>query len=188
MISAGRIVELCWGALGIYWLISALGTKKIAVNENTGMRTFRLAILVLMLILLMTDWLRIGPLAWRFMPRHSGMVWIGVALTVVGAALAIWARRTLGRNWSDKVVLKVDHELIQSGPYRYLRHPIYTGVLLAVAGSALTIGEWRGVAALVLLGTNYFIKATREEKILAANFGEAFAEHKRRTGFFLPGM
>jgi protein-S-isoprenylcysteine O-methyltransferase Ste14 len=188
MISAGRIIEFCWAVLGLYWLVTALGTKKVAVNESTGLRVFRLTMLALMLVLLMTDWLRIGPLAWRFLPRHSEAVWLGVALTSVGVALAIWARFSLGRNWSDKVVLKVDHELICSGPYRYLRHPIYTGVLLAVAGTALTIGEWRGVAALVLLGTNYCVKALKEEKILAVNFGEAFAEHKRRTGFFLPGL
>ena len=188
MIRAGTVVEVCWGVLGAYWLVTALGTKKIAVNENTRLRVFRLAILALMLTLLMTDWLRIGPLGWRFMPRHSGWVWLGAALTGVGVMVAIWARWNLGRNWSDKVVLKVDHELIRSGPYRYLRHPIYTGVLLAVAGTALTVGEWRAVAALVLLGTNYYVKATREEKILAAKFGEAFAEHKRRTGFFLPGL
>ena len=93
-----------------------------------------------------------------------------------------------GRNWSDKVVLKVDHELIRNGPYRYLRHPIYSGVLIAVAGTALKIGEWRGVVALVALGVNYFVKAKREEAILAANFREAFAAHKRHTGFFLPGL
>lgn len=185
---AGTIVELCWGVLGLYWLAASLGTKKIAVNESSGLRVFRLTVLGLMLVLLMTDWLRIGPLAWRFVPRHSNVVWLGVVLTAVGTALAIWARWHLGRNWSDKVVLKVDHELIRSGPYRYLRHPIYTGVLLAIAGTALTIGEWRGVAALVLLGTNYCLKALREEKILAANFGETFAEYKRNTGFLLPGL
>jgi protein-S-isoprenylcysteine O-methyltransferase Ste14 len=188
MIRADTVVTLSWSVLGLYWLVTAFGTKKTAVNESTGLRVFRMAILALMLLLLMTHWLRIGPLAWRFVPHLSVIIWLGAVLTCVGAALAIWARWNLGRNWSDKVVLKVDHELIRSGPYRYLRHPIYTGVLLAVAGTALTIGEWRGVAALVLLGTNYYVKATREEKILAANFGEAFAEHKRRTGFFLPGL
>ncbi len=188
MIRAGTIEELCWGVLGLYWLVTAVGTKKTAVNENTGLRVFRMAILALMLVLLMTDWLRVGPLAWRIVPRHAGVVWLGAALTGVGLMLAIWARWYLGRNWSDKVVLKVDHELIRSGPYRYLRHPIYSGVLLAVAGTTLTVGEWRGVAALVLLGTNYYVKATKEEKILAANFGQAFAEHKRTTGFFLPGL
>ncbi len=186
-------MDACWGVLGLYWLYSALetnalGAKKIAVDERSGLRLLRFAILALMLILLMTDWLRIGPLAWRFVPDRPGVIWFGVVLTGVGVGLAIWARWNLGRNWSDKVVLKVDHELIRSGPYRYLRHPIYTGVLLAVAGTALAVGEWRGVAALILIGTSYYMKATQEEKILAAKFGEAFAEHKRRTGFFLPGL
>jgi len=189
MIGAGTIIELSWAALGVYWLLTAFGTKEVAVNENAGSRVLRLAVMwPLMFALLGTAWLRIGPLGWRFVALHSEAIWLGVALTCVGVGLAIWARKTLGRNWSDKVVLKVRHELIRSGPYRYLRHPIYTGVLLAVAGTALAIGEWRGVAALALLAANYFIKATREERILAENFGEAFQEHKRRTGFFLPGL
>jgi protein-S-isoprenylcysteine O-methyltransferase Ste14 len=188
MIRPGTIIELCWAALSLYWLITALGTKKIAVNENTGLRVFRMSMLALIFVLMGTDWLRIGPLAWRFIPRHSNIIWLGVALTIAGVALAIWARYNLGRNWSDKVVLKVDHELIGSGPYKYLRHPIYTGVLVGLIGTALTIGEWRAVLAVIVQGTNYCVKAVREERILAANFGEAFADHKRRTGFFLPGL
>ncbi len=188
MMRAGTIVELCWGALSLYWLITALGTKKIAVNENTGLRVFRMSMLVLIFLLLGTDWLRIGPLGWRFVPRHSNLIWLGVALTIAGVALAIWARYNLGRNWSDKVVLKVDHELIRRGPYKYLRHPIYTGVVVGLIGTALTIGVWRGVLAVIVLATNYYVKAVREERILSAKFGDAFAEHRRRTGFFLPGL
>jgi len=188
MIRPGMIVDLCWLTLGVYWLISAAGTKKVAVNENSGLRGFRLAIIVCLFVLLGTNWLRIGPLGWRFVPWSSSIVWIGALLTGAGVALAIWARWSLGRNWSDKVVLKVDHELIRSGPYRYLRHPIYTGILVALAGTALVTGEWRGVVAVILMTMNYYVKATREEKILAENFGDAFVEHKKRTGFFLPGM
>lgn len=187
MIRAGTIIEACWIVLGLYWLYSSLGTKKIAVNESTGLRVFRFAMLLLVLVLFM-DWVKIPALETRFLPRLPEIGWLGVALTAAGVAVAIWARWSLGRNWSDKVVLKVDHELIRSGPYRYLRHPIYTGVLVAVAGTALKIGEWRGLVALIALGANYFVKAKREEAILAANFGEAFAEHKRHTGFFLPGL
>jgi protein-S-isoprenylcysteine O-methyltransferase Ste14 len=188
MIRAGMIVDLCWAMLGVYWLISASGTKKVAVNENSGLRLLRLAIIVCLFVLLGTNWLRIGPLAWRFVPPDPSISWVGVLLTAMGVALAIWARWRLGRNWSDKVVLKVDHELVRSGPYRFLRHPIYTGILMALTGTALMIGEWRGVVAVILMGMNYYIKATREERILAASFGEAFAEHKKRAGFFLPGL
>jgi len=189
MLRPQTIVHAAWITLGLYWFFSALDTKKTAVNEATGSRIFRLAVMWPFIILLMTThWLRIGPLAQRFLPQTSSVIWAGVGLTCLGVALAIWARWNLGRNWSDKVVVKVDHELIRSGPYRFLRHPIYTGVLLAIAGTALMIGEGRGLVALVLLAGIYYVKARREEKILAANFGEAFAEHKGRTGFFLPGL
>lgn len=187
MITARAILNWMWGAFGLYWLVSALGTKKVAINERAGLRILRLATLALMLALLLTPWLRMGPLAWRFVPKSAAVAWPGVALAGAGFALAIWARRHLGQNWSDKVALKVDHQLIRSGPYRRVRHPIYTGVLLAVAGTALAIGEWRGLLALLLQGTSYLIKAKREERILAASFREPFAEYKRETGFFLPG-
>jgi protein-S-isoprenylcysteine O-methyltransferase Ste14 len=180
--------RLCWFELGLYWLVTARNSKETAVNENSGIRMFRQAILALVLILLLADWLWVGFSRRRFIPENSEVVWFGAALTFMAVQLAIWARYTLGGNWSDKVVLKVDHQLVQTGPYRYLRHPIYTGVILAVAGTALTVGQWRGIVAVILLAGNYFVKATREEKLLASNFGEAFANHKRRTGFFLPGL
>jgi len=188
MIGTQAILDGMWSVLGLYWLVSALGTKKVAIDEKPGWRILRLATLAVMLALLLTPWLRMGPLARRFVPESRMVVWPGVAVAGAGIALAIWARRNLGQNWSDKVVLKVDHQLVRSGPYRYLRHPIYTGVLLGIAGTALAIGEWRGMLALLLVGTSYLIKAKREERILGASFGEAFAEYKRETGFFLPGF
>jgi protein-S-isoprenylcysteine O-methyltransferase Ste14 len=100
----------------------------------------------------------------------------------------VWARISLGQYWSDKVVLKVDHQLIRSGPYARMRHPIYSGVLLGVAGSALVVDQWRGTLALLLLLTNYAIKAKREDKILAGAFAQDFAEHKGRAGFLLPRL
>ncbi len=188
MINPRMALDVCWSALGIYWLYSALETKKTAVNEKSRLRILRLSILALTLLLLLSDWLRIGPLRLRLIPDIAAVVWFGVALTAAGVALAIWARWNLGQNWSDKVVLKVGHELIRTGPYAYLRHPIYTGVLLAVAGTGLAIGEIRGLAALILLGTNYYVKAVREERILAANFGDQFLQYKRTTGFLFPGI
>ena len=92
MIRAGMVLDLCWAVLGLYWLFSALGTKKISVDESAGLRLFRLVILGLTLALLMTDWLRIGPLAWRFVPDHATLIWLGVALTGAGVGLAVWAR------------------------------------------------------------------------------------------------
>ena len=107
-------------------------------------------------------------------------------LAILGMITAIWARNSLGQYWSDKIELKIDHQLIRSGPYARMRHPIYSGVLLGVAGSAVLVNEWRGVTAFFLLLTNYTVKAQREDEILAQAFGKEFADHKRRAGFLLP--
>jgi len=188
MIPTQTILKSLWALFGVYWLISALRTKKIAVNEAPTSRIPRLMLLGLMFTLLLTDRLRFGPLAWRFLPDHAWIQWAGIVLTGVGLALSVWARHHLGEYWSDKVALKVGHQLIRSGPYAFLRHPIYSGVLLGVAGSALAIGEWRGVVVLIVMSVNYWVKAAREEKILHGKFGDSFTDYKRQAGFLLPKL
>lgn len=136
--------------------------------------------------LLFTKWTRVGLLGWRFVPVKPFIFETGFVLALAGITLALWARMHLGKNWSDKVILKVDHELIRSGPYSYFRHPIYSGVLLGVLGSALVVGEWRGILAFCILLVNYSIKAKCEDHILAAQFGKAYEEHKQQAGFLLP--
>src|SRR6266581_2379976 len=102
-----------------------------------------------------------GILGRRFVPQFPAVQYSGFFLTLSGLVIALWARMHLGQHWSDKVVLKADHQLIRSGPYAYMRHPIYSGVLLGVAGTALVVGEWRAATAFMLLLTNYWIKAKR---------------------------
>lgn len=180
------ILKWTWIFFGLYWLTAAIRTKKAATREMTVWRVLRFAILALTMILLLTNWLSFGPLRWRLFPDHSWIRQLGVALTVTGLLLCVWARLHLGTYWSDRVVLKVDHELVQSGPYSHLRHPIYSGVLLAIAGTALVVGEWRGVVALLVMSVNYCVKARREERILARLFGEEFAIYQQRSGFLAP--
>ncbi|MFY9560184.1 MAG: isoprenylcysteine carboxylmethyltransferase family protein [Terriglobales bacterium] len=186
MIDSAIILKSMWGALGAYWLIAARATRKTEVSESVWLRVLRLGILSITFVLLLSPWLRMGWLGRRFAPETATGRGVGLTLTAAGLALCIWARRALGEYWSDKVALKVDHQLVRRGPYAHLRHPIYSGVLLAVAGTALAIGEWRGVVALVLLGTNYFVKGKREDRILASRFAEAFAEYRRHAGFLVP--
>jgi protein-S-isoprenylcysteine O-methyltransferase Ste14 len=131
---------------------------------------------------------RFGVLNERFIPRRDWIFAAGSALTWVGVAFAIWARYHLAQYWSATVALRAGHQLIRTGPYSRIRHPIYTGMLMAVFGTVLAIGRYRGLVTFALVLAGFIWKSKREEKLLAGQFGEAFEEHRQRTGFFLPRL
>jgi protein-S-isoprenylcysteine O-methyltransferase Ste14 len=170
----------------VYWLIAARRVKAARTAESPAYRVFRLLLLTITFTLLFAKWTAIGFLGRSFLPPKQSVAYIGFALSLAGLAIAVWARMSLGQYWSDKIVLKVDHQLVRSGPYARMRHPIYSGVLLGVAGSALLVDEWRSVLAFLLLLINYTVKAKREDKILTEAFPIDSADHKRSAGFLLP--
>jgi protein-S-isoprenylcysteine O-methyltransferase Ste14 len=179
-------VQICWIAFGLYWLVSALN-RKVTKKRETYFQRFRYTIpLLLAFYFLFRPGWRYGWLGTRLVPVGPAWDWIGVALAAAGVAIAIWARWHLGSNWSGVVTLKEGHELIRTGPYRSIRHPIYTGILIGILGTMVTVGEVRGLIALTVAWVSFYIKARREESFLAEEFGPAFAEHQRHTGMFLP--
>lgn len=112
----------------------------------------------------------------------------GVVLAWVGAPLVIWSRACLGRYWSSVVALKQDHKLIQSGPYRLVRHPLYTGLILAAFGWCLCLTTWSSLLGALLLVTCFERRARREDTLLAGEFGAEFEAYRQRTGRLLPRM
>jgi protein-S-isoprenylcysteine O-methyltransferase Ste14 len=114
------------------------------------------------------------------------VAWLGVLTMASGLAIAAWARIHLGSNWSGVVTLKEGHELIRTGPYRTIRHPIYSGILLAFLGNAIALGEVRGLIGLAVIWLSFYVKARREESFLTQEFGARFNEHTQHTGMFLP--
>jgi protein-S-isoprenylcysteine O-methyltransferase Ste14 len=181
-----EILGYIWAAFGLYWILSARRLHRTQTGAPHVYRLVRLSVLALTFILLFSNWLRIGPFAWRFVPNNLLIRETGVIISLIGIFLAIWARRHLGQYWSDKVEIKVDHQLIRSGPYAVMRHPIYSGVLLGVAGTALAIGEWRDVIAFRVLLTSYAVKAKKEDRVLSERFGKIFREHRSQAGFLFP--
>jgi protein-S-isoprenylcysteine O-methyltransferase Ste14 len=181
-----RFLAYIWAAFGVYWVASGLKGKAAKTSESSLYRWGRLSILVITFSLLFSSWTAVSILGRRLLPESRWLLYAGFACTILGLLLALWARIHLGQQWSDKVVLKVDHQLVRTGPYSRMRHPIYSGVLLGVLGTALVLGQLRGAVAFALLLTNYIIKAKREDQLLAAHFPEEFREHSRQTGFLLP--
>lgn len=179
-------IDALWMLFGLYWLVSALKRKKTKQRETVVQRLGYVLPLVVAFYLLSQPGAHYGWLGARFVPYSPAVEWIGVLLTAAGVGVAFWARWHLGANWSGTVTLKEEHELIRTGPYRAIRHPIYTGILLALLGTAVANGEVRALLAVGIAWISFYIKARREESFLAQEFGTGFAEHLRHTGMFLP--
>jgi protein-S-isoprenylcysteine O-methyltransferase Ste14 len=185
-IDPAYLVEIPWLIFVVYWFLSSLRLNKMQQREPAGQQIGRIVIGATAFVLLYSDDPRFGVLNRRFVPERYWILAVGSALTIAGIAFAIWARYHIGRYWSSTVSLRAGHELIRTGPYARIRHPIYTGILLAVIGTALAIGRHRALVAFVIMLLAFAWKSKKEEALLAGQFGPAFEEHRRHTGFFLP--
>ena len=136
-----QIELLPWYAFLIAWSIGLFWVKPVKTSEPFAARLFTGLVVAAAFVLLFSQNWQPAVLRHRIWPASSPPEWTGIALTCAGAAIAIWARVILGENWSAKVTLKTGHELVRSGPYAYVRHPIYTGLLLAIIGTTVEIGE-----------------------------------------------
>jgi protein-S-isoprenylcysteine O-methyltransferase Ste14 len=171
----------------LVWTVSAFQVKRTKISEPIASRlTNTLLTLLVLASFAFPGKLPDGFLKARFVWSSSPIRAAAVVLTYVGVGIAIWARLVLGRNWSSRANLKEDHELIRRGPYAYVRHPIYSGMLLALIGVALEIGQWRALIAAALAIVALSVKAKREEQVMFSAFGENYQHYRGETGFLLP--
>ena len=183
--AAGIIIPILWITWLVYWAVSARGVKKTSWRESFGAQMRHRALIIVAALLLAGPRLVPKVLTRRFIPLSPVLIWLGAALVAAGLALAVWGRRHLGRNWSSNVVVKEDHALIRTGPYRYVRHPIYTGIILAFFGMALFIGEWRALLGTACVFLSFLIKSRAEEVQMVKLFPE-YGEYRRETAALVP--
>jgi protein-S-isoprenylcysteine O-methyltransferase Ste14 len=176
---------LMWGGWLAVWNIMARGVKGVAQSESAASRLTHVVPLLIAAYLLVRR-VPLPLLNDRFTPLSIWTASLGAALTFAGLAFAIWARFIIAGNWSSYVELKQDHELIVAGPYALVRHPIYTGLLVAFAGSALAVGEWRGVLAVAIVAASFWRKLKLEETVMRRQFGEAYARYAARVPALIP--
>ena len=180
------LFQTAWTAFGLCWLITSFRVKKIKEPEAPREFFTHHGLSLLAFVMTFTDWFRTGPLGWALWPQSRNIFFAGAAIMLAGLGFAVWARFQLGQNWSSSVALKEDHQLIRSGPYALVRHPIYTGIITGLAGTAAAIGEVRGVVAVILLTAVYTFKYRREEILMRKAFGDQYAAYARETGGLLP--
>lgn len=184
---------LFWLVLSVYWEIAARNAAATRASESGASRALHLALINGAMVVAFwpfPGWLNAfhGWAFPRLLPESPLWAPLGVAFGAAGLLLAIWARRVLGRNWSGAVTLKVGHELIRSGPYRRIRHPIYTGAFLMYLGTALISGRLQGPIALAMVALAYARKIRQEETILRREFGARYDEYTQESWALIPGV
>jgi protein-S-isoprenylcysteine O-methyltransferase Ste14 len=184
----GEANRFTWLALALVWLIGLAFTKRTVRSQPDGPRVFQMAVFLLGFVLVGSDWLRQGWLGARFMQETQATQITSLAMTVAGCALAIWARLTLGGNWSGRVTVKEGHELIVRGPYSLARHPIYTGILLACVGTCLMDGEWHCLLGLIIVALGLVLKMSQEERLMMETFPQAYPMYRQRVKALIPGV
>jgi protein-S-isoprenylcysteine O-methyltransferase Ste14 len=174
-----------WILFSIYWEIEAKNAAQDKSAESPASRRLHVFLVNVALLLLFVP---VPGLTARYLPAARIFIPVGLAVQGLSAVLSVWARRHLGRNWSGRITIKVDHELVRSGPYRFVRHPIYTALLGMYAGTAVVSGEWHALLGFVLAVAAYGRKMRMEEANLAAAFGAARGDYRRSTKLLLPGL
>ncbi len=175
-----------WLAWAAYWWIAAAGTKQTERREPWRSRLLHILPLMGAGWLLWADRVPGAFLNKQIFPWTPWAFGAGALLTAAGLIFAVWARVHLGRNWSGTVTIKQDHELIDSGPYGSVRHPIYTGLLVALMGSALARGEWRGLLAVLMAWGALWQKLQVEERWMAERFSPQYECYSRRVPALVP--
>ncbi|MBX6358569.1 methyltransferase family protein [Pseudacidobacterium ailaaui] len=175
-----------WILLCAVWLLTSLGTKRTVQRQSSMSRFWQLSILALGCFLVFFH----GPTrAWldvHLFPVTPRMAMAGFLLAAIGVGFSIWARLVLGGNWSGVATIKEGHTLVRKGPYSIVRHPIYTGLLLAILGCALQRGLLRGLLGVILVGFGFWLKVTMEEWLMVQRFGEEYIRYRQQVRALVP--
>jgi protein-S-isoprenylcysteine O-methyltransferase Ste14 len=173
------VFALGWGAFWLYWLVAAFSMKRGRVPWSRELRVR--ALLVVIVIVLV----RVGVFRGHRLDTDPLRAGLGLLLFALGLGFAIWARVHIGRNWGTPMTQKDEPELVTSGPYRLVRHPIYSGILAAGAGTAVAL-SWPWLIAVGLAAIYFIYSATVEERYLTERFPDAYPAYKRSTKMLLP--
>jgi protein-S-isoprenylcysteine O-methyltransferase Ste14 len=186
------VVACLWAAFILGWLVLAQFNKKASSSVPWRRRAWGLRLLIMVVVLVVVSFGRHAGVGLAasisgVLLFHPGVVgqWLGVGLMVIGIGFAFWARAHLGRNWGIPMSLREGHELVTSGPYAYVRHPIYTGLMLAMIGTALAMGLL-GLVFFAVAFAYFLVSARTEEKMMLAQFPDTYPAYRRRTKMLIP--
>ena len=173
------IFAIGWALFWLYWIVAAFSKKRSRIPWSREL-ALRAVVLIILIVLA-----RLGVFRHYDVNRDATRAAVGIVLFAFGLGLAIWARMNIGRNWGMPMTQSSDPELVTTGPYRLVRHPIYSGLLLALIGTAVAL-SWLWLIAAALAAGYFSYSAIVEERFLASEFGDAFVRYKRSTKMLVP--
>lgn len=182
------IEKIMWLSLALYWLFSSLSVKKSIKKQSGWQRMAYTLCLLFAFTLLFQDYFKTGLLYKPILPQNPFWKISGLILCAAGLLFALLARIWLGKNWSGRITIKENHELIQSGPYRITRNPIYTGFLIAFCGCSMTLGLLKGYLGILLLVPCLLLKISKEESFMQEVFGEKWKSYRSKVKRLIPGI
>jgi protein-S-isoprenylcysteine O-methyltransferase Ste14 len=179
------IIRICWAILSLFWLVNAFVAKPVQERTSiTGRLAHRIPVLAGCWLFIFGR--RQGLLHAIILPESAGSAWLGCAMCVMGLAVAIWARWRLGGNWSSGVTFKQGHELVERGPYRFVRHPIYSALLLMLLGVTVRLGDLCALVAFGLCFLGFWIKLREEEALMLRHFPDQYPGYRARVKALVP--
>jgi len=181
-----NIISACWILFAVIWLLAAFATKQSIYKESRAQRLRYIIPILLGGFLLAKGHRLTDPLNHRVIPHVEAVAWTGVVLCAAGLVFCVWARFTLGRNWSGVITLKGGHELITYGPYGLVRHPIYTGLLTMFVATVIVRGHVAGIIAMPFVVLSLWIKLRYEEKLMLKKFPNEYATYQQRVKRLIP--
>jgi protein-S-isoprenylcysteine O-methyltransferase Ste14 len=179
-------LAMIWTVFWVLWVLPAIFGKRTIHRQSSGSRILQLGLMVAAYILIINSELPWGFLNQRLVPESRPAAMVGYGLLLAGMLFAGWARFSLGGNWSSSVTLKQDHTLVRSGPYRIVRHPIYTGLLVALLGTAIALGPLRCFVGVALAAVGWKIKSITEEALMMQQFGDQYTRYRLQVKALVP--
>jgi len=181
-----HVISLLWVGIFVLWAITGLTSKQTVQARSEGPSRIAVWIVWLAWWLLLTHGFGIEMLSVRFAPKTTTAAYAGLAITIVGLALSVWARIQIGTNWSGLIHVKEGHQLMHTGSYAIVRHPIYSGFMLATLGTAIAFGEISGLIAFVMILGAWGYKSRLEETAMIEHFGEEYETYRRKVKGLIP--
>jgi len=180
------IISSCWGAFFIVWILAAIFTKRTVYRESGAERLRYIILIVIGWYLLFRGGRLSYPFNVHIIPHNDPILVAAAILCLCGLSFCLWARAVLGRNWSGTVTLKENHELMVRGPYRLVRHPIYSGLLAMLIATVVQQGHIAGIIGLILVFTSFWIKLSSEEELMRKQFPAQYPAYEQRVKRIIP--